>query len=300
MTKNFAICILLFTMVISGLALISCSSESGVNDQETNGSNGNTNGETSQFLMDDGSSTIIAEVNGNKVRYQPFRSYIRYMMDVDPDTLPTEIVEAMLETWLSREAVYGLGVEEGLDRDSLFIFMQFDASRQIITQMVLERITLTLPGVTEADIREAYNKWKDEVKYEKDVVLYQFLSEANAQLAVEMIEQGVPAEEIAGLIGLDTLMEVRRLYSQMELIEEIVAPLNEGELSEPFRLGEGYYLAKVIDERYIESPIAPFDQLRPYIMLYLTEIKKFNYVNQFIDTLIGERVITYPESLKVR
>lgn len=287
-------------MIIAGLALSSCSSEPEVNNNGTTDSNGATIGENGQFLMDDGSSTIIAEVNGNKVRYQPFRAYIRYMMDVDPDTLPSDIVEAMLETWLSREAVYGLGVEEGLDKDSLYIFMQFDASRQIITQMVLERITLTLPGVTEADIREAYNKWKDEVKYEKDVVLYQFLSEANAQLAIEMIEEGVPPEEITGLVGLDTLLEVRRLYSQMELIEEIVAPLNEGEISDPFSLGEGYYLAKVIDERYIESPIAPFDQLRPYIMLYLTEIKKFNYVNQFIDTLIGERVVTYPESLKVR
>lgn len=282
------------------LTFVSCSS-----NQDGSNNSGNTitdNGQeiTTGYLMDDNTSTVIALVGDNKVRYQPFRSYLRYMLGIDPDTIPTEITKSILDTWISREAVYFIAIEEGLDRDSLFIYMAFDASRQILSEMVLERISLSIPGVTEAEIREAYNKWKEEVKYEKDVILYQFLTEAAAQIAIEQIKEDQADSLISGLIVLDTIKGVRRLYSNMELLEEAVASMKLGEVSETFRIGEGFYIAKVINEKYIESPIAPFDQLRPYIMLYLTEINKFKFINDFVDTLISQKVTIFEDSLQQR
>lgn len=282
------------------LAFVSCSS-----NQDGSNNSGNTitdNGQeiTTGYLMDDNTSTVIALVGDNKVRYQPFRSYLRYMLGIDPDTIPAEITKSILDTWISREAVYFIAVEEGLDRDSTFIFMTFDASRQILSEMVLERISLSIPGVTEAEIREAYDKWKEEVKYEKDVILYQFLTEDAAQNAIEQIKEDQADSLISGLIVLDTIKGVRRLYSNMELLEEAVASMKLGEVSESFRIGEGFYVAKIINEKYIESPIAPFDQLRPYIMLYLTEINKFKFINNFVDTLISQNVTIFEDSLQQR
>ncbi len=279
------------------LTFVSCSSNQDVSNNSENTITENGQEITTGYLMDDDISTVIALIGDNKVRYQPFRSYLRYMLGIDPDTIPVEITKSILDTWISREAVYFVAIEEGLDKDSLFMFMTFDASRQILSEMVLERISLSIPGVTEAEIREAYNKWKEEVKYEKDVILYQFLTEGAAKFAVEQIKENEADSLITGLILLDTIKGVRRLYSNMELLEEAVASMKPGEVSEPFRISEGFYIAKVINEKYIESPIAPFDQLRPYIMLYLTEINKFKFINDFVDTLISQKVTVFEDSL---
>ena len=289
---------IIFALII--LAFVSCSTNNEIADNSVVTDGNGHEFTTTGYMMDDDTSTVIALIGEHKVRYQPFRSYLRYMLDIDPDTIPAEITMSILDTWIQREAVYFIAVEEGLDRDSLYMFMTFDASRQILSEMVLERISLSIPGVTEAEIREAYNKWKEEVKYEKDVILYQFLTEAAAQLAVEQIREDQTDSLITGLIALDTFKGIRRLYSNMELLEEAVASLELGEVSEPFRITEGFYVAKVINEKYIESPIAPFEQLRPYIMLYLTEINKFNFINDYVDTLIGQEVTIFDDSLEQR
>ncbi|MBN1150587.1 peptidyl-prolyl cis-trans isomerase [candidate division WOR-3 bacterium] len=252
------------------------------------------------FIMDDDTSTLIAVVNGKNVRYAPFRSYMINMLGIDPDTFSSEIVSSVLQTWLSREAVYDVGVQEGYEKDSIYIFMEFDATRQIISQMVLERLTLSMPGVSENEIRSAYDKWKEEIKYEKKVVLYQFFSETMATIARDKILEGVEDTLVPNLVGLDTVEGIRRLYSNMELIEEAVANLKSGEVSEPFSVGDGYFVAKVIEEKYIESPMTPYEQIRPYIMLYLTELNKYDYLNSFVDTLLQNNVTIFDDSIKLR
>lgn len=276
--------------------MISCSKGAGQTGDQT----GKPDQTNERFLMDDDTSTIIATVNGKIVRYAPFRSYMIYMLGVDPDTFPAEIVSSVLQTWLSREAVYDLGVKEGYEKDPSYIYMSFDATRQIVSQMVLERLTLSMPGVTEGEIRNAYDRWKDEIKYEKTVVLYQFFSEPMATIARDKILEGTPDTLVPNLVGLDTIEGIRRLYSNMELIEEAVAKLKTGEVSEPFSVGDGYFVAKVIREKYIESPMAPYDQIRPYIMLYLTELSKYDYLNTFVDTLLATSVTIYDDSIKLR
>lgn len=280
------------------VVLFSCSKDRTQNGTQ-NGSAGQIQSET-RFIMDDDTSTLIATVNGKKVRYAPFRSYMIFMLGVDPDTFPPDIVSSVLQTWLSREAVYDIGVEEGYEKDSTYLFMSFDATRQIVSQMVLERLTLSMPGVSEGEIRSAYERWKEETKYEKIVVLYQFFSEPMATIARDDILAGLADTMLPNLVGLDTVEGIRRLYSNMELIEEAVAKLKTGEVSEPFSVGDGYFIAKVINEKYIESPMAPYEQIRPYIMLYLTELNKYQYLNNFVDTLMAGSVTVYEDSIKFR
>lgn len=281
--------------------IVSCTSEiqSTHEGNNTNNTVVETQG-TILNIMDDDTSTLIATVAGNNIRYAPFRTYLRYTMEIDPDTIPVEFVQGILETWLSREAVYNLGVKEGLDKDSLYLYMEFETSRDIISQMVLERITLSIQGATEAEIREAYNKWKNEIKYERTIAIYQFLSESNAFDAISMIEEGMDDTLIVGLVGLDTVENIRRLYSQIPILEEAVANMKVDEITEPFSIGEGYIVAKIIKENYIESPIAPYEQLRPTIMLYLTELNQFKYMTNFVDTLIDNSVEIFTDSLKIR
>lgn len=200
----------------------------------------------------DPEQAAVATVNGTPITVEAFEEgYVAYLIQTGQNDTPAHrygYLDNLIDTHLLAEEAR----RRGFDRDSAYQAFEIRARKKALGGAFFKDAFLTtLPPPTDAEIRQAFARWKQQV-----VVRHLFYrSEAEAWAAHARLEAGhdflEEAQDCYDLAAFDStagyLGPVR--YFQVEgAFAEAAFALDVGAYSEPVRTRRGYHIIRVEDK----------------------------------------------------
>jgi parvulin-like peptidyl-prolyl isomerase len=247
---------------------------------------------------------VVARVNKAVLTENDIREYL----PAGAANIPPAQKEEFLRRWIDSELFYQEAVKRGMDKDPKIAKQLRDVRRDILANQLLQKEIVEKQAVTETDAKLYFDSHQPEfqhnVRYSQIVVL-----EAQQAEAVKAaLDGGADFAKLAKETSLDANTKgnggdigiyLQRGSGEMPLdFEEKVFALAKGQVSEPIKLFNGFFIVKLADKRPVWPPVK-FEDVREGLTSGLMMIKQKQAFDSLVESLKKTaQVESHPEMIK--
>ena len=205
----------------------------------------------------------------------------------------------MLRQMVEEEVLYRAALDDHLDRDRDVRRKIEQSTRQLLVQSYLDRQQARMSHVDEKELRNFYDKHKDEYRTERMVKVRILVapSQKIAQRVREMVTEGQSFEALCKKFSSDPHIKdaggmlptwVRRgkavpWLGNHPAFHDVVFALKKDELSQVFETPKGFHVARVEDVR--DEQLRTFEQARNDIELRLKRERTSKGLPEIVEDL---------------
>jgi len=200
--------------------------------------------------------------------------------------------EKFLDELVKKEILYQEAVKKGIDKDPQFKAKVEDFKKITLVGLLLEKVIEEKSKVTPEDVKDYYEKNKDEVSPATQMRVSQIVVKTSddAKGIYEKLKKGEDFAKIAKQSSLDPgsaknggdLGYLAKGQMKPE-IESVAAKLKTGQFSPPVKIPAGYLIVKVTEKKY-GKPLE-FDKVKNLIAQRLAAEKQKDAFDSYLDEL---------------
>ena len=200
--------------------------------------------------------------------------------------------EKFLEELIKKELLYQEALKKGLDKDSEYLKKVEDFKKLTLISQLLEKEIETKAKVTDQDVKDYYEKHKDELTSVSQIKASHILvkTEDEAKKILERLKKGEDFATLAKKYSIDTGSAKNGgdlgFFSPGQMVPEFEAAaskLKKGEISQPIKTKFGYHIIKVADKK-MGKPLE-FDKIKNAIFQRLSAEKQKEFFDSYIEGL---------------
>jgi peptidyl-prolyl cis-trans isomerase C len=200
--------------------------------------------------------------------------------------------EKFLDELIKKELIYQEALKKGLDKDAEFKKKLEDFKKISLISQILEEEIETKAKVTEQEVKDYYEKHKNELAAVSQIRARHVLvkTEAEAKNILERIKKGEDFGKLAQKYSIDPGSAKNGgdlgFFSAGQMVPEFetaAAQMNVGEISEPVKTKFGYHIIKVTDKK-TGKPLE-FDKIQNNIFQRLSAEKQKEVFDSFVESL---------------
>lgn len=192
---------------------------------------------------------------------------------------------------VKKELLYIEAKNKGLDKNKDFQKKVEEFKKITLINQILEKEIESAAKVTDKDIKDYYDKHKEDFMVNTQVRLSHIVVKADddAKKVYERLKKGEDFAKVASEVSLDKasakaggdIGNFKRGEMKPEL-EDVAFRLKKGEISMPIRLKDGIHIIKVIDAK---GSVLEFDKVKGLIGQRMTAEKQRESFDKFIENL---------------
>ncbi|MDI6728308.1 MAG: peptidylprolyl isomerase [Thermodesulfovibrionales bacterium] len=192
---------------------------------------------------------------------------------------------------VKKELLYIEAKNKGLDKNKDFQKKVEEFKKITLINQILEKEIESAAKVTDKDIKDYYDKHKEDFMVNTQVRLSHIVVKADddAKKVYERLKKGEDFAKVASEVSLDKasakaggdIGNFKRGEMKPEL-EDVAFRLKKGEISMPIRLKDGIHIIKVIDAK---GSMLEFDKVKGLIGQRMTAEKQRESFDKFIENL---------------
>jgi peptidyl-prolyl cis-trans isomerase C len=200
--------------------------------------------------------------------------------------------ERFLDELVKKEMLYQEAVKKGIDKDPQYTSKVEDFKKITLVGLLLERVIEAKSKVTPEEVKEYYEKNKEEVSPASQMRVSQIVVKTSGEASsiFEKLKKGEDFAKIAKQSSLDPgsaknggdLGYLSKGQMKPE-IESVAAKLKIGEFGPPVKIPGGYLIVKVTDKK-LGKPLE-FDKVKNLIAQRLAGEKQKNAFDSYLDEL---------------
>lgn len=190
---------------------------------------------------------------------------------------------------IKKEVLYLEAKKRGMEKDKDLQKKLEEIKKLTLINQLLEKEIKAAAKVTETDIKDYYNKNKDNFIIPNQVRLSHIVlkTEDDAKKAYERLNKGEDFAKVASELSIDKASAKSggdigsfKMGEMSAEIENIVFKLKKGEISEPARLKDGIHIFKATD---LKGSQVEFSKVKDLIAQRLTAEKQREAFDKFIE-----------------
>lgn len=200
--------------------------------------------------------------------------------------------EQFLDELIKKEMLYQEAVKRGLDKDTEFQRKVEEFRKLTLISQLLEKEIEEKTKVTEKDVRDYYEKHKEELASVSQIRASHILvkTEEEAKKVQERLKKGEDFAALAKKLSIDPGSAPNGgdlgFFSAGQMVPEFesaAAKLKPGEVSGPVKTRFGYHLIKTTDKK-MGKPVE-FDKIQHVLMQRLSAEKQKEFFDTYIEDL---------------
>jgi peptidyl-prolyl cis-trans isomerase C len=200
--------------------------------------------------------------------------------------------EKFLEELVKKELLYQEALKKGLEKNTEYQKKVEDFRKLTLIGQLLEKEIETKAKVTDQDVKDYYEKHKEELSSINQIKAGHILvkTEDEAKKILERIKKGEDFTSLAKKYSIDIGSAKNGgdlgFFSPGQMVPEFEAAafrLKKGEISKPVRTKFGYHIIRVTDKK-TGKPLE-FDKVRNAIFQRLSAEKQKEFFDTYIDGL---------------
>jgi peptidyl-prolyl cis-trans isomerase C len=200
--------------------------------------------------------------------------------------------EKFLEELVKKELLYQEALKKGLEKNTEYQKKVEDFRKLTLIGQLLEKEIETKAKVTDQDVKDYYEKHKEELSSINQIKAGHILvkTEDEAKKILERIKKGEDFTSLAKKYSIDIGSAKNGgdlgFFSPGQMVPEFEAAafrLKKGEISKPVRTKFGYHIIRVADKK-TGKPLE-FDKVRNAIFQRLSAEKQKEFFDTYIDGL---------------
>jgi peptidyl-prolyl cis-trans isomerase C len=236
---------------------------------------------------------IVAKVGSAGITQADFEREMKSLPDYAQQLFEGEAGKGkFLDEIIKKEILYQEALKRGLDKGPDFSRKLEEFKKLTLASELLEKDVMSKNKVTEQEVKDYYNKHKDDFTTTSQIRASHILvkTEAEANKVLARLKKGEKFEEIAKKESLDTASAKNGgdigFFTRGQLVpefEKAAAGLKGGELSGPVKTAYGYHIIKVTDRK--TGPVVEFDRVKDVIFQRLSGEKQKEAFDNYIAEL---------------
>ncbi len=241
---------------------------------------------------DQKTGTYVAKIDNKTITAEDVKTEMSNLPDVAKDFFKgPEGTSRFVNELVNKELLYLEAKKKGFDKDKNFERKMEEFKKiQLISQLLEKEIGASLK-VTEQDVREYYDKHKDEFVLGNQVRISHILvkTEDEAKKVFDRLRQGEDFAKVAAATSMDKVsakaggdMGVFKRGELNRELEEVAFRLRKGEVSRPIPLKDGIHIIKVTD---VKGTAMEFDKVKNMINQRLTAEKQKQTFEKYLEGL---------------
>ncbi len=234
----------------------------------------------------------VAKIDGTVLTQEDVQAEMNTLPDMAKDFFQgPEGTARFVDELVKKELLYLEAKNKGLDKNKEFQKKVEEFKKITLINQILEKEIEKAAKVTDKDVKDYYDKHKDDFVVNNQVRLSHIVvkTEDDARKVYERLKKGEDFAKIASEVSLDKtsaksggdLGNFKRGEMKPEL-EDVAFRLKKGEISMPIRLKDGIHIIKVTDAK---GAILDFDKVKGLIGQRLTAEKQREGFDKFIESL---------------
>jgi peptidyl-prolyl cis-trans isomerase C len=216
---------------------------------------------------------FVAKVGDDVITQADFERELSSLPDYAKQMFEGETgKEKFLDEMIKKDILYQEALKKGIDKDPDFRSKLEEFRKLTLASVLLEKEIMSKDKVSEQEVKDYYNKHKEEFTTTSRIrashILVKTEAEANSVLA--RLKKGEKFEDIARKESLDKASAVNGgdigYFSRGQLVPEFeraAASLQVGELSGPVKTPYGYHIIRVTDKK--AGPVLEFARVKDII-----------------------------------
>jgi parvulin-like peptidyl-prolyl isomerase len=200
--------------------------------------------------------------------------------------------EKFLNELVKKEILYQEAVKKGLDKDPEYLKKVEDYKKITLIGSLLEKEIEAKSKVTEKDVKDYYDKHKEEISSVSQIKASHILvkTEDEANKIYESLKKGANFAELAKKNSIDPGSAKNGgdlgFFSKGQMVPEFeaaAAKLRIGEISQPVKTKYGYHIIKVADKK-LGKPIE-FDKVKGLLSQRVAAEKQKEAFDSYLENL---------------
>jgi peptidyl-prolyl cis-trans isomerase C len=201
--------------------------------------------------------------------------------------------EKFLDEMIKKELLYQEATKRGLDKDPEYLRKLEEFKKLTLIGQLLEKEIEAKAKVTEQDVKDYYNKHKEELSAVSEVRASHILvkTEGDAKKILERLRKGEDFAAIAKKSSIDPGSAQNGgdlgYFSSGQMVPEFeaaAATLKEGEVSrEPVKTKFGYHIIKVTDRK--KGKPVEFEKIKGVLFQRISAEKQKEFFDSYIENL---------------
>lgn len=235
----------------------------------------------------------LAKVGNTKITQADLEREIKRLPDFAQKLFEgTGGKEKFLDELVKKELLYQEALKKGLDKDAEYQKKVEEFKKLTLIGQLLEKEIEIKAKVTDQDVKEYYEKHKDELASVSQIRASHILvkTEEEAKKILERLKKDEDFAGIAKKSSIDTGSAKNGgdlgFFSSGQMVPEFeaaAARLKTGEISEPVKTKFGYHIIKVTDKK-MGKPIE-FEKVKNVIFQRLSAEKQKEFFDSYIEGL---------------
>jgi len=241
---------------------------------------------------------VLIRVDGSTFTKAEFEKYVP---ELEYKQLPEERLREFFDNWVEQEILYLEAKKRGIDQEDS-IQLVLDQYRKNLLAMELVRREFGGTQVTEPEIREYFDKHKNEFLYAVKLGQIVLPNYETALMTLEEIKAGADFYKLAKERSLTRFENPENPRVVTEYLprgtiadfatEEIIYKMKAGEISEVIPYLQGTFLiVKMIDKKKVKAK-ADYSEYRDLIYNYLLSKKYQDFLASYVGDLKNQYKIT--------
>ncbi|MDI6800941.1 MAG: peptidylprolyl isomerase [Thermodesulfovibrionales bacterium] len=234
----------------------------------------------------------VAKIDGTKITQEDVQAAIASLPDAAKEFFKgTEGTARFVDEVVKKELLYLEAKKRGLDKNKDLQKKIDEFKKFTIINQLLEKEIEASAKVSDKDIKEYYDKHKDEFMLNNQVRLSHILikTEGDAKKAAERLQKGEDFAKVAAEMSQDKasaklggdIGSFKRGELTPEL-ENVAFRLKKGEISIPIKLKDGFHILKVTDSK---GSVPEFDKIKGLISQKLAAERQQKAFDNLIENL---------------
>ena len=200
--------------------------------------------------------------------------------------------EKFLDELIKKELLYQEALKKGIDKDAEYQRKVEEFKKLTLIGQLLEKEIETKAKVTDQDVKDYYEKHKEELASVSQIRASHILvkTEEEAKKILERLKKGEDFAKIAKKSSIDPGSAKNSgdlgFFSSGQMVPEFeaaAARLKTGEISEPVKTKFGYHIIKVTDKK-MGKPVE-FEKVKNVIFQRLSAEKQKEFFDSYIEDL---------------
>ncbi len=239
------------------------------------------------------SGKVLATVNGSVITVDDFQREMEGLPDFAKTMFKGEDgKKRFLDELINKELLYQEAEKRGLDKDEAFKKKVEDFKKLTLVSMLLTKEVEDKASVTDADVKDYFDKHKDELKSRDKIRASHILvkTEDEAKKVIARLKKGEDFAKLAKAVSIDKASAERGgdlgYFSRGQMVPEFEAvafQLKKGEISQPVKTQYGYHIIKVTDIK--QGVPLSFDTIKDQLKQKLITDKQRELFNTFVNGL---------------
>jgi peptidyl-prolyl cis-trans isomerase C len=236
---------------------------------------------------------VLAKVGGVSITLDDYYNDLQALPDYAKQMFQGEGGrEKFLDEVVKKEMLYQQALKEGIDKDPKFSRQVENFKKLTLISDLLQKEIMDKAKVSENDVKEYYDKHKQEFAATSRIRASHILvkTEAEAEKVLARLKKGEKFAAIAKEVSIDKPSAANGgdvgYFSRGDMVPEFeraAAGLKVGETSGPVKTSFGYHIIKVTDKK--TGPVIEFDRVKDVIMQRLSAEKQKAVFDSYVTDL---------------